>query len=76
MANMQDVLLIPRHKPSWHKLSGKGGWEGGGVSELSAGSWRVHYSAVPNPDWIGFGSGIPTVSAPCQKDQQTKDAFA
>ena len=38
MANMQDVLLIPRHKPSWHKLSGEGGWEGGGVSELSAGS--------------------------------------
>ena len=25
-------------KPSWYKLSGKGGWEGGSVSEWSAGS--------------------------------------
>ena len=25
-------------KPSWHKLSGEGGWEGGSVSEWSAGS--------------------------------------
>ena len=25
-------------KPSWHKFSGKGGWEGGSVSEWSAGS--------------------------------------
>ena len=73
MANMQDLLLIPRHKPSWHKLSGEGGWEGGGVSELSAGSLfsgpqsRLDRLRLWDPDCF---------SAPCQKDQQTKDAFA
>ena len=38
MAKMQDVPLIPWQKLSWHKLSGEGGWEGGGVSEWSASS--------------------------------------
>ena len=72
MANMQDVLLIPRHKPSWHKLSGEGGWEAGGVSELSAGS--LFSGAQSRLDRLRLW--IPTVSAPCQKDQQTKDTFA
>ena len=47
MANMQDMPLIPRHKPSWHKLSGEGGGEGGGVSEWSAGS--LFSGGVPSP---------------------------
>ena len=57
MANMQDVLLIPGHKPFWHKLSGEGGWEGGGVSEWSAGSLfsgpqsRLHRLRLWDPEF-------------------------
>ena len=43
-------------KPSRHKLSGEGGWEGGSVSEWSAGS------LLSGPDWIGFGSWVPSFS--------------
>ena len=53
MAKMQDVPLIPGHKPSWHKFSG----EGGGVIERSAG-FITQRSRIPMTIPIGSASAL------------------